>query len=315
MQNDSNLIQVIRLFIKWRLTIISLTIASAVIAALVSLFVLDEYYLSYSVFYPSNQSLTDRNKLFNSEYAGYEVKYFGDKADVNRVLTIANSMFINDYLINKYNLAEHYGIDSNSRYWRTRVRKTFEGNYKAKKTDKDAIEISILDTDPELAAIMVNDVVNKIDELNKEHINEIRRKSVVLFKRQVQDQQEKVDHYIDTLAHLGEKYRIRVNISPNGKYTLEGTNYAATELYRTILDKQENTIKELNRMNNIQDQIEVSLNTNTNSLFILEEAFPAEKRHKPVRSLIVITTSLITLLSSLFAVVLWERINIIRQQL
>ena len=155
MDKEFNLIAAIRTILKWKKHILILTVASGIIAALFSVFVMDEWFLSWSTFYPTNQSLNDRSAIFNTD-ASTQVEYFGTKQDVNRILTIANSNPVIDYVIDSFHLAEHYQIEKTSNYWKTKVRKKFEKKYEAIKTEHEAVQVSLYDTDPKLAAAIVN---------------------------------------------------------------------------------------------------------------------------------------------------------------
>ena len=63
MDKEFNLLTAIRIILKWKKQILILTVASGIIAALFSVFVMDEWFLSYSTFYPTNQSLSDRSAI------------------------------------------------------------------------------------------------------------------------------------------------------------------------------------------------------------------------------------------------------------
>ena len=173
MDKEFNLLTAIRIILKWKKQILILTVASGIIAALFSVFVMDEWFLSYSTFYPTNQSLSDRSAIFGNET---QVEYFGTKSDINRVLTIANSVPIIDFIIDSFKMAEHYDISKEKKYWKTIVRKKFEKNYEAIKTEHDAVRVSLYDTDPKVAAAIVNTVVRNVDELNKQHVTESKQK-------------------------------------------------------------------------------------------------------------------------------------------
>ncbi len=313
MDQEFNLISAIRTILKWKTPIITLTLLSGVIAALFSVFVMDEYYLSWSTFYPTNQSLTDRSAIFSTENA--QLEYFGTKADVNRILTIANSTPVIDFVIDSFKIAQHYKIDTTTAYWRTKVRKKFEKNYSAIKTDKDAVEISLYDTDPKLAADLINTVVNQVDDLNKLHVNDIKRKTFSAISDQIAQYQTVVSSYIDTLADLGEKYKIKASVGTDGTLIVEGNDYKAVQLYKTFMSKQNNATRELNNLMNIKGQMAVSLRNAESSLFILEQAFPADRRTKPVRSLVVLVTVLITAFVSVIGVLLMEEVKEIKKQL
>ncbi len=312
MDKEFNLLVAIRIILKWKKQILILTVASGIIAAVFSVFVMDEWFFSYSKFYPTNQALSDRSAIFGNET---KVDYYGDKADVNRVLTIANSIPVIDFVIDSFKLAEHYYVSKDKKYWKTIVRKKFEKNYEAIKTEHDAVQVSVYDTDPKIAAAIVNAVVRKVDELNKQHVIESKQKVYDAVGAQAANLQDDVTSYIDTLAALGEHYKIKVSTGADGTVLVDGGDYRAVQLYKSILAKQTNAARELNNLTNIKGQLSVSLQNNETSLYVLETAFASDRREKPVRSLVVIITVLLTGFVSLIGVLLIEQIREIKSQL
>lgn len=300
---------------KWKMPILIMVIVSGIIAGFVSVFVMDEYFLSSSTLYPTNQYVNDRAMIFNSANTGGQIDYFGGKGDINRILTIANSEPVIDYIIDSFKLVEHYKIDRKRPYWKTKVAKQFDKNYEAIKTEHDAVQISMFDTDPVLAAAMVNAVVEKVDELNKYQVNETKRNLFNLISSQILDQQKNVNGYVDTLSKLATQYKIKVSSGAPGTVIVEGTDVRAVQQYKSILAKDENAEKELNNRINIKEQMAVALKSNTSSLFIVEKATPADRREKPVRSLVVILTMLLTGFVSLIGVLLIEQIRDLKGQL
>jgi uncharacterized protein involved in exopolysaccharide biosynthesis len=276
---------------------------------------MDEYFLSWSTIYPPNQYVNDRNVIFNSMSSSGQVEYFGSKGDVNRVITIANSEPIIDYIIDSFKLVDHYKIDRKTAYWKTKVRKKFDKNYEAIKTEHDAIQISMFDTDPKLASDMVNAVVDKVDEENKSHVNETKKNLYNLISAQITEQQKNVNGYADTLSILSAQYKIKVSAGAPGTVIVDGNDARAVQQYKALLAKQENAEKELNNRSNIQQQMEVALKSNSSSLFIVEKATPADRREKPVRSLVVIITMLLTGFISVIGVLLIEQMKDLKAQL
>ena len=315
MDKEFNLVAAVRILLKWKMPILVLVIISGIAAGLFSVFVMDEYFLSWSTVYPTNQYANDRNVIFNSLSSSGQVEYFGSKGDVNRVLSIANSEPIIDYLIDSFKLVEHYKIDRNTAYWKTKVRKKFDKNYEAIKTEHDAVQVSMYDTDPKMASDMVNAAIEKIDELNKSHVNETKKNLYDLISAQILEQQRNVTTYADTLAALANQYKIKVSSGAPGTVIVDGSDVKAVQHYKTLLAKQENAEKELNNRVNIQQQMEVALKSNSSSLFIVEKASPADRREKPVRSLVVLITMLLTGFISLIGVLLIEQIRDLKAQL
>ncbi len=244
MDQEFNLVAAIRTLLKWKTPIAGLTLLAGIIAAIFSVFVMYEYYYSWSTFYPTNQYLNDRSMIFNSESTGGQVEYFGNKGDVNRALTIAKSAPIMEYIIDSFKLVEHYKIDRNEKYWKTKVIKKLEKNFKVIKTEQEAVEISLYDTDPKIASSAVNAVVEKVDELNKQQINESKLNLYNLIAGQIEEQQQKVEDFVDTLSFLSSKYNIKVSSGADGSVVVNGSDFKAVQQYKALLDKQENAIKE-----------------------------------------------------------------------
>lgn len=310
-----NLVSVIRLLVEQRKSIFIALVVSLVVSAAGSWFLLDNYYQSTAIFYPVNQAATDRGALFGNQLISGENGYYGSKHDANRVLTIANSRPVIDYVIEKYNLREHYDIDTTRRSWRTKLRKEFEENYKAIKTEKDAIEISLLDTDPELAATIVNDIVTKIDEYNTLHVNEVKEKQIQLISGQLEQYKSRASIYVDSLSGLGKQYGIKVTVGADGNNVVLGNDYRAVELFKTLLKQQEGTLRELNNLQIISEQIQVTMKSNSSSLFVLESAVAADKKTSPLRSVIVLLAISGTFVLSIFYLLLAEQIRFLRSKL
>jgi len=311
MDKEFNLIAAIRIILKWKNYILGLTIASGVIAALFSVFVMDEWFLSYSTFYPVNQAANERNAIFGTEV----MEYYGGKADVNRVLTMANSVPVIDFVIDSFKLADHYKVSKEKKYWRTIVRKKLEKKYEAIKTERDAVQVSLYDTDPKIAADIVNAVVHKVDEMNKLNAIEQKVKTYHAIEGEIAQLQISISSYVDTLAALGEKYKIKVSSGADGTVIVDGSDYKAVQVYKTVLSKQNNASRELNNLQNIRGQLEISMKNNETSLSVLEEAYPADRREKPVRSLVVLITMLVTGFVSVLGVLLIEQMREIKAQL
>jgi uncharacterized protein involved in exopolysaccharide biosynthesis len=315
MNQEFNLVAAIRTLLKWKTPIAGLTLLAGIIAAIFSVFVMDEYYYSWSTFYPTNQYLNDRSMIFNSESTGGQVEYFGNKGDVNRALTIAKSAPIMEYIIDSFKLVEHYKIDRNEKYWKTKVIKKLEKNFKVIKTEQEAVEISLYDTDPKIASSAVNAVVEKVDELNKQQINESKLNLYNLIAGQIEEQQQKVEDFVDTLSFLSYKYNIKVSSGADGSVVVNGSDFKAVQQYKALLDKQENAIKELNNRSNIKEQMAIALKSNSSSLFVVEKAFVADRREKPVRWLVVTLTMMFTFFALLVGVLFIEQIGDIKKQL
>ena len=204
MEQKDNLLGVISTLFKWKKQIIYICAIAAVGSVAISL-TLDNYYESYTTFYAASpdQALP--------EPVGTEAtdrKYYGEPEDIDRVLTIAESNEIAAYLINKYNLYEHYDIDSTKRLAPHKVNKAFRSHYNVKKTKYDAIEISVEDKDPVLATNMVNDARQKVEQIAQQLIKNTMEIKINTYKQGIIDKSRELDVIGDTLMAVRNRYGV-----------------------------------------------------------------------------------------------------------
>lgn len=311
MDNEYNMLGAIRVLIRWKKQIIIATVGATLFAAAYSWFFMKDYYLSYATLYPINLAYNDRSAIFNLEH----IDYYGSKEDVNRVLTIAQSKPIESYIINGYDLAGHYEINKDKKYYKTKTQKEFEKNYKVIKTDQGAVEISLYDTDPKLARDIVNDVIEKTDSIFRASLMGSKKQQLATFTKQLIEREQMIKEYGDTLAILGKKYGITVKAGFDKTDIIEGSDLQGVQIYKAIYARQKNAIIEYNENSNIKEQIENSLENDARSLAVIDAPTIAEKKEKPVRSLIVLTTFLLTFVFSIFGALLVDQVQEIRQRL
>jgi uncharacterized protein involved in exopolysaccharide biosynthesis len=314
MNEQHNLVSATRTLLKWKKHILAVSVLAAVVAAVIALFVLDEYYLSQSVFYPINQAHNDKNVIFNST-SGTAVSYYGDKNDVNRLLTMANSKQLIEEIIDSFGMVEHYKIDRNEPYWKTKVYKKFLKNYSAIKTEKDAIEVSLYDTDPNLAANIVNTIVHLLDERNSKAIKENRGQLLVALKNDIENGEQKLARLSIEADSLIKSNKLKISFSQYGELIVDGDDFLARETVRQLFRELNNTQRELLNKVNIHDQLKVSVANSVSSISVVEKAEPADRREKPQRTIIVVVAFIIAFVFSCIGALLLEQFNEFRKQL
>lgn len=292
MNKEFNLIDVIRTLLKWKWHIIAVTVLAAIGAVVVSLFVMKPYYQSYALLYPTNQSMGDRLSLFGDKGTEKDAYYYGTKHDANRIITIATSSRVTSGIIEKYNLAEHYEFKG-KKYEATYTNEKFEKLYKVYKTDKDAIRINLLDTDPELAATIVNDVVATIEYETSKPIQQNKKELADLFEAKTKDKKAYADQLKEKLLTTGKK---------SDQYELLQKEYA-------------NALEEYNEMAKLSEQYAVAAEKEMPGVQVIEYAYPAEMKLKPVRSRIVMITVFLAFVLASLGALGFEQWQIIKEQL
>lgn len=295
MEQSNDLIRLLQIIFKWKKPIIIVTIVVALVSCGVTL-LMPNYYKSSVNFYPSNPIMTDRQVLYSQIAGEIEIDYFGSPGDVDRILTLANASSLVDYIINNFHLMEHYDIDSTGKYARYNVKKEFLENYSAIETDYGAIEISVWDQDKDLAMQMANHIVATIDQHNKELLLRDKKLVVKTFQQQVTKKEEIVNQLSDSIALLRKS-----GTSPEKLLIMD--------------ERLKNAVADLNTNRMLLEQNQTAVNTDFSTVHITEEAYPALRKDKPVRSIIVIGVTLATFVFMVLLAVIVENYKRIKSKL
>ena len=88
---------------------------------------------------------------------------FGEDEEAERMLQILHSNQIKEHIVNKFDLMKHYEIDIHKPFPYTRLENKYKSNIKFRRTEFMSIEINVLDTDPQMAADIANEIAAFID--------------------------------------------------------------------------------------------------------------------------------------------------------
>jgi uncharacterized protein involved in exopolysaccharide biosynthesis len=244
------------------------------------------YFESFSVFYPSNPAATDRATLFGEDAGNRQINYFGTKSDVNRMLTIANSGGLMNHLIQKFDLVQHYKVDTTNKKFMFYVAREFKGNYEAIKTDRDAIEISILDQDPVMASDMVNAAVSYVNDVNNSIVRDNKSRTLDILNQEIESKEREV-------AGVNQQLR---NDRKNG----------------VLQQRLADLLEEVGDLKQLADQYKVSANEGFASIYIIESAAPALVKAKPVRWMIVVLTAIGAFIFAVLLAIFLEKFKTVK---
>ncbi len=222
-------------------------------------------YESHAVIFPANLSMTDRPYLFDAASAiDMDLEIFGDKSDVDRFVSIAQSRQVLAHLVQKYNLIEHYNINAEKvKYPFTAAISELKENYKALKNEFGGAEVWVTDTDKELAAEMANEAVAASDRINRDMLLEGRNNMMKILQTHTEQKQKELN---DLNAQMEQAYE------PERK-ALEIKQVLATE--------------RLAKYSDLLDQYQLITAQDFNTVHVMERAYPAEKE-KSSRWMIII---------------------------
>jgi tyrosine-protein kinase Etk/Wzc len=206
MENKDNLLGVLATLFKWKKQILNVVLLAGIGTAAISFLFLDDYYRASTVFYVASPDLFKPEQMFGT--SSKDMDYYGTDADLDRVLTIAGSNELYDFLIKTFNLYKHYDIDSTHQKAPFKVRERLQKLYEVKKTKFDAIELSVEDTNREFAASMANAARDKIDEITQRLIRNSQLSLVKAYESSFLEKEKTLLSISDTLMRLRQNYGV-----------------------------------------------------------------------------------------------------------
>ena len=294
---------------KWHLGVILL--ASVILAAIFSSpFFITPKFKSFAVVYPAN------------------ISEYSDESETEQMFQILQSQDIKDSVMKKFNLPKHYEIDPGYQYYRTAINYEYGQNVKINKTPYDAIRIEVLDKDPQLAADMVNAIIDffnlKVRAMHRGKYYEV----ILMYENLLAQKQKNIDEIQDELIELSTEY---------GLLSYDQTSEQVMRGYlQTIMGANKSNInmKEVNRLKENMEKYggeliilveSLKLEVKTYATFkveyedtwrfyysdltysnVITSPFPSDKKASPIRWLIVAITAMVTFFFSLIIVLIIE---------
>ncbi|WP_066755974.1 Wzz/FepE/Etk N-terminal domain-containing protein [Crocinitomix algicola] len=307
-----------------RKALIIVTAIAFVASIGVSMF-MTPYYMSRAVVFPTKANSVD----FNSNSRNSVVE-FGDEADAERLLQVLISPEIRDSLTRKYNLYEHYEIDSNEAHAKFEFQKAYEGNVKFNRTRYNSINIDVYDTDPIQAADMANDIVRLVDTVMNKMIRQRAIGPMWAIQDQVKLIRTEMGDYSDRLRTLSDTgvvskdergnmytdYLEALRANKRELATEIKRKIDATQTYASDYDTYSNLIEfsslRYSNIMDVNDQARQYAQTNIQQTIRQSMAEVPDKKAKPKRSIIVIFSTISVLIFAIFVLLAIEKIKELR---
>ncbi|QKG52956.1 hypothetical protein [Hymenobacter sp. BRD67] len=167
------------IFQRWK-TQLALAGGLALLVSLLVVLRMPNIYSSTAIFLPTSPQSTDPDRLVE----GSKLEIGARSEDLDRVLTIGQSLPLAEQIIHKFNLYQHYdagqpGTDAAD----TRVLAEFSSNLSIVHNERDAIELTFQDRDRKLAATIANAMVQAIDSANQQLTFENRRNVLEIYRQ------------------------------------------------------------------------------------------------------------------------------------
>ncbi len=301
------------ILMKWKYTLLIIVVVTAGLAALFSgSRFITPLYKSYAVVYPSN------------------IQIYSKESTTEQMMQVLNSQDIADSMINEFDLLNHYKIDTSYKYFRTKLLRRYHENVKIGKTSYEAVDVEVLDRNPDTAKIMVDAVLHfyneKVRRMQKEKFQEfanayagqLRRAQIVMdsIKNRLRElgTQKGIFEYTYQSQQIMMAYLHNVQGSSEAVNTKEAKRLAQNmgkyggELVQLVnmLQHEAAAYVQVKLSYEVEYRHVISNVTYTN---VVTHPFVSDKKAYPVRWLIVFVSVLSVFTLSLVVISFLERKN------
>jgi len=292
MDNFFNNVKLLDIIIKWKYHLLAVIVAAMLLSVLFSspIFI-TPLYKSYAVVYPSN------------------ISPYSTENETEQMMQMFQSRDIRDSVIHKFNLSKHWRIDSTYEYFMSTIVFLWEQRVKIGKTPNEAVEIEVLDPDPQIACDIASAIVDyynmKVRALHKEKFGEVvENYNFIIAKKQ---------QYMDSLSKeavaLGTKFGILEYEGQTREVMrayFQNKGSSEVQKYKRNLEEHGGDIMKLDEMMRSEsgtfaqlkldaDRALMDYNRKYTHANLLSKPFPADKKSLPVRWLIVALSTLAAL--------------------
>lgn len=282
-----NSMDIIRFMFKHKWPIITVTVIAAIASIIVS-YTITPKFKSSVILFPKKQVAVS-HALTNAELIDPEdhIMNFGDEEETEQLIQTLYSEEIRFAIIEKFDLLHHYNIDSEGEYPMTRLHQEITDNIRFRKTEYQAVEIVVMDTDPQMAADIANEIASLLDQTLNKMQKDVAVEILKVVEGEYNQLLSEIDQLESALTELGNKKTEPKYISLNEQLLNE--NKRLSELKSSLAEARVNANQDLPRK------------------FIVAKAYAAEKKSYPVRWLICVVSTISAFVFAVLMMLFIER--------
>lgn len=289
--------------LKWRWHLIAIAAIAMLSSAIFSSsFFIKPKYKSTAVVYPVNL-----------------IPYSNESA-TEQLLQLLQSADVRQATIKKFNLAAHYNIGETSDKPTAKLILEYSENISISKTEFESVNIEVLDTDPQLACDIANEIVAQTNLKARKLQREKSQEMLQMFNQQLVDKKAEIDTLENQIKKIRTTYNI-IDIKVQGREitkSIIGNNKSgkADEISENIKLKGEeiNTLSaklqaELHyyaKIKNSHDDVIADLNKELTYTNVVNQPFPSDSKAYPIRWIIVSLSTMLSLLVAFIVISIAE---------
>lgn len=327
-QNDTfNTKYLCRLLMKYRKSILIVLVVAALLAFFFSSpWFITPLYKSSVILYPTSSNSISKVLISTTFQTDKDILEFGETEQTEQMLQILNSDRIRRIIIKRHNLMDHYGIKPTQKYPITKLNKLYDKRIKFRKTEYNAVKITVMDSDPEIAARIANDITDLYDSTMNTMQKEVAIQAFQLVEAEYNSLCAEMTALEDSLnvlrSHGVFDYESQVEMLSQqlavelGKGNNQGVKNIQNQLdilakyggaYYAISEKLDHDRLQLSLIKTKYEEAKVDATQDIPHKFVVNTATPAEQKDSPKRLLIVILTVFATFVLLIMLLGLFDR--------
>lgn len=314
----------------WRKKLILVTVIAAVVS-LASTFLVSPQYKSTAIVFPSRTFSVSKLLIEQNQGAQEDYMDLGDEDDAEKLLQILNSSEIRTRIADKYDLWTNWDIEKNNVYAQHYLKLKWEDMVSFKRTNFVSIRIDVYDYVANRAADIANSIVAYADSVKFKMTKEVAKQALDITEKEYKSTISRINELEDSLQSIKElgvldnKSEIEAYSKSMAKAIEKGNESAQKKLqekldvlktYGTAYDAVYADLKKYRLkypiIKNKYDEAMVNYNSPMPSKFVVDKAIGNEKKVKPIRSLIVLISSVSAFLIALLYLLFIERLSLLK---
>ena len=315
-----------RLLVDYRKPILIILAVAALCAIIFSApFFITPLYKSTTVIYPTSSNSISKVLISTTYQSEKDIMNFGEDEQTEQMLQVLNSNRVRDKVISRFNLKEHYEI-GNSKYPLNKLNKLYDARIKFRRTEYNAVKITVLDTDAALSARIANEIAEIFDSTMNQMQKEVAIEAFRIVEQEYNTlvaEMNMLEDSLNTLRKLGVfDYESQVEMLSQqlavelGKGNAQGVKNIQEMLdvlaeyggaSYAINERLDNDRLQLSLVKSKYEEAKVDATEFIPHKFVVTSAFQAERKSYPIRWIIVVVTVLSTFLLLIFCIVFYDR--------
>lgn len=309
---------------RYRKPLIILSFSAAIISAIASFFIREKF-LSTVILFPASTSSISKSVMTEDVAGKNDIVGFGEEEQAEQMLQILNSDLIRSTIRDRYDLMKHYRIDKDEKFPITKFNKMWESNVSFKRTEFLSIRIDVLAYNPDTAALIANDIAQLLDDAKNKMQQDRAKEALQVIEKEYKKFQEhlrQVDDSLTKIRELGlQDFETQIEMLSEQYYkALADNNQKAVKsleeklaifskygsAYSALYTNAEYERERLILLRSKYEETMVDATQNIPHKFVVNQAYPAEKKEYPIRWLIVVISTISTFLVTAIIIIAVE---------